>query len=305
MTIARRFGALLACGLVVAFLVWGVAGGWEKAASYPWHPRPGELTLGILALGAFNVCWAVGYTGVLELVAGRRAPRRRTMSIWARSLLGRYVPGNVMMFAGRIVLGRQAGIPAQATVAASVYEQVTMLVAASVAAAGFVLGSHRARALPLHLLVLAVPLVVVILDPAILRAAAGFLSRRLGRSVELPPLERRRVLAVLGWFALTMALLGCGVGFGLRGLAGTQIGSVSFVGLAFLLAWVLSMLAFIFPSGLGIREGAFAVMLAGHVPAAASVSLAAGSRLLVTGVELLVVAAFAAAGHERLTPSRG
>jgi hypothetical protein len=304
MSAARRFGALLACGLVVAFLVWGVAGGWEKAASYSWQPHPAELTLGVLALCAFDVCWAVGYVGVLELLAGRRAPRRRMMSIWAQSLLGRYVPGNVMMFAGRIVLGRRAGIPAQATVAASVYEQVTMLVAASLAAAAFVLGSHRARTATLGLLVLAVPLVVVVLDPAVFRSAAGFISRRVGRSVELPPLERRQVLGVLGWFALTMALLGCGVGFGLRGLAGIQIGSVSFIGLAFLLSWVVSMVAFIFPAGLGIREGAFAFLLASHVPAAASVSLAAASRLLVTGVELIVVAAFAIAGRERMTAPR-
>jgi hypothetical protein len=51
-----------------------------------------------------------------------------------------------------------------------------------------------------------------------------------------------------------------------------------------------------------VREGAFAVVLAEHLPAPAAVSLAAASRLLITAVELAVVAALVAAGRRQRSP---
>ena len=82
----------------------------------------------------------------------------------------------------------------------------------------------------------------------------------------------------------------------MRAVAGGP-GSLAFIGLGFLLAWVVSMLAFVFPSGLGVREGAFAVVLSARLPASAAVSLAAASRLLVTAVELAVILALVLAGR--------
>jgi hypothetical protein len=96
-----------------------------------------------------------------------------------------------------------------------------------------------------------------------------------------------------------MALLGAGTGLGIEAVAGPVPGGVPFLGLGYLLAWAVSMIAFVFPSGLGLREGAFAVVLSRHLPGPAAVSLAAASRLLVTGVELVVVAALVAAGRSR------
>jgi hypothetical protein len=128
------------------------------------------------------------------------------------------------------------------------------------------------------------------------------LQARFGRSMQLVLLPRRQVAALIGWFAVTMALLAVGTGLGVRAVAGSSPGSIAFLGLGFLLAWAASMVAFVFPSGLGLREGAFALVLARHLPGPAAVSLAAASRLLVTAVELGVVATLAALG--RAAPAR-
>lgn len=108
---------------------------------------------------------------------------------------------------------------------------------------------------------------------------------------------------MLGWFALTMALLAAGTGLGVRAVAGPEVGSVAYVGLGFLLSWAVSMLALVFPSGLGAREAVFAVVLSRHLPGPAAVSLAAASRLLLTAVELVVVAALAAIGRALAAPA--
>jgi hypothetical protein len=299
MSRARRVGGLLAGALVAAFLVWGAAGGWSKATSYPWHIEAGKLAAAVVVLAAFNLAWCLGYARLLKTLGAELVPRSRLMSIWARSLLGRYVPGNVVMFAGRVVLGREAGVPGQASMAASVYEQVAMLVTGALGATALLLVANRSGWSPLFWCVVAVPFGVVLLDPAVIGRVANGLLGRFGRRMLLIPLPRGRVAATLCWFSVTMALLAFGVGLGIRAVASGHVGSVSYVGLGFLLAWVISMVAFVFPSGLGVREGAFAVVLARHLPGAAAVSLAAASRLLMTAVELAVVVGVVAAERGR------
>jgi glycosyltransferase 2 family protein len=294
MSVARRVGGLLAGALVAAFLVWGVAGGWSKAASYQWEIDWVRLSLAVVVLVAFFLAWAVGYVALLEILAARRLPRLRFGSVWARSLLGRYVPGNILMFAGRVVLGREAGVPGRVSLAASVYEQVAMLAVSACAAATFLVAWGGDDWSPLFWAVLAVPIGLALLDPAVIGRASNALLARLGRPATLIPLTRMQVFAVLAWFGLTMALLAVGTGLGVRAVAGSEAGSTGLIGLGFLLAWVVSMLAFVFPSGLGVREGAFAVVLAEHLPAPAAVSLAAASRLILTAVELAVVGALVA-----------
>lgn len=298
---ARRIGGILAGLLVLAFLAWGVAGGWSKAASYPWDLDWPLLALAVAVLVLFFLAWAAGYVGLLEILGGRRLSRPRFTSIWARSLLGRYVPGNVLMVAGRVVLGREAGVPGRVSLAASVYEQIAMLAAAALAATGFLLWAGRNWS-PLFWSVLVIPFGLVLLDPAILRRASDWGLARLGRPSTLALLTRRQVAGVLAWFGLTMGLLAVGTGLGVRAVAGPQAGSVAFIGLGFLLAWAASMLALIFPSGLGLREALFAAILARHLPGPAAVSLAAASRLLLTAVELVVIAALAVIGRALSDP---
>jgi uncharacterized membrane protein YbhN (UPF0104 family) len=296
MSTARRVGGVLAGVLVAAFLVWGVAGGWSEAAGYDWQLDWPGLALSVAVLALFNLAWAVGYVALLEVLDKRRLPRARFASVWARSLLGRYVPGNVLMFAGRAVLGREAGVPVRVSLGASVYEQVAMLAAAAIGTIAFVL-VWRGDDLPtLYWGALLVPLLLVLLDPAVFGRVSDRVLKRLGHPL-LFPLGRPQVALVLAWFSLTMALLAAGMGLGVRAVAGSDAGSVAFIGLGFLLAWVVSMLAFFFPSGLGVREALFAAVLARHVPAAAAVSLAAASRLLFTAVELVVVGVLVAAGR--------
>jgi hypothetical protein len=59
------------------------------------------------------------------------------------------------------------------------------------------------------------------------------------------------------------------------------------------------MIAFIFPSGLGVREGAFALALAQNLPTGVAVALSVGTRLVLTLVELVVIAVLVLLGRDR------
>ena len=72
---------------------------------------------------------------------------------------------------------------------------------------------------------------------------------------------------------------------------GDDGGSLLYVGLSFLTSFVVSMLAFIFPSGLGLREGAFALALGRNLPGGVAIAISAGTRLALTLAELVFVGA--------------
>jgi uncharacterized membrane protein YbhN (UPF0104 family) len=285
----RRLLGLLAGLLILAFLVLAFATGWDRVRRYDWHVDAAAAVAGVAALIAMYAVNALGYVLILEQLAGRRVDRRRFAAVWARSLLGRYVPGNVLMVASRLVLGQEAGVPRRVSLAASVYEQALNLGAA--ASGGFVLlavyGAGEVGAAAW--LVAIVPLGLVVLHPRLFRPLSAAVLRRAKREPLAALLSVRQLLALFTLYLLSAALLAVGIWLLVRSAVGGDAGSLAYVGLSFLMSFVVSMLAFVFPSGLGVREGAFALALARNLPGGVAIAVSAGSRLALTVAELLFV----------------
>ena len=282
---ARRIGGLVAGVLVVAFLALSVVTGWDVVSGYDWDVDPAAMAGSLLVLGVFLLFNGAGYVAILERVEARRLPRRRVLGIWARSILARYVPGNVLMVAGRVVLGREAGATGRGILAATVYEHA-LIIGLSACGAAYLLVFGNLGQDDWTWIVAVVPFGLVLLHPRLFGPAANWVLRRVGR----PPLERllstREVLGFCGWYALTLAILGLGVWWFVRGLVGPQAGGPLFVGAGFLLSFVASTLAFIFPSGLGVREGVLALVLARHLPGEVAIAVSAAVRLALTVAEV-------------------
>ena len=293
----RRLG-FLAGLLVLAFLVLALVDGWSAVSEYDWNLQPGLLALGCLVLLAFYLASGAGYIAIIERLHHGGPPRLAMLSIWARSLLGRYVPGNVLMVLGRVVLSHDRGIPRRATLAATVYEQLLALGVAAAGAVVFVAAYGGGGGWRLWLLAL-VPLGLLALHPRIFGPASTAVLR-LAKREPLPRLIPPAPLAgLVAWYALTAGLLGVGIWLLVRSAAGADAGSPAFVGLAFLLSFAVSTLAFIFPSGLGVREGAFALALSQSLPGSVAVALSVGVRVMLTSVELVFIGAAVLAGRRR------
>ena len=186
------------------------------------------------------------------------------------------------MVASRLVLGQEAGISRKVSLAASVYEQALTLGAASaggllllaaygageIGAGGVARGARPAR--PRR------P------APEPVRPLHGWALRRAKREPLEVLLTGRQVLALLAWYLLGAVLLALGIGLLVHSAVGDDGGSLLYVGLSFLTSFVVSMLAFVFPSGLGLREGAFALALGRNLPGGVAIALSAGTRLALT-----------------------
>ena len=282
---ARRVVGLLVGLLIVAFLAGSVAKGWSVVSAYEWDVDIPALAGSLLVLAAYLLLSGLGYVAMLERLAGRRLPRARLLGTWARSILARYVPGNVLMVAGRVVLGREAGVSGRTSLAASVYEQALILGLSACAAASLLLFGDLGQG-DWVWVVAVVPFGLVLLHPRLFGPIANWLLARIGREPLEGLLSGREVLVFAAWYALTLTVLGFGVWWCVHALVGAQAGGPLFVGAGFLLSFVASTLAFIFPSGLGVREGVLALVLAKDLPGEVAIAAAAAVRLALTFVEL-------------------
>jgi uncharacterized membrane protein YbhN (UPF0104 family) len=272
--------------LVLAALAGAVIGGWENVSSYDWQLDLGFLAVAVLAATASLVATAAGYVLIVEQIAGRRLPRRRLMAVWSKSMLARYVPGNLLMVVSRVVLGREAGVPGRVSIAASVYEQVFVLGVSAIGSVGLLLSVGDVDENPWVWVVALVPFGLVLLHPRVFERVSNALLRRFGRPQLEDFLSVRQVAAFMGLYAVASGLLGFAVWATVRGFAGPEVGAPLYVGTGFLLSFVISMLAFVFPSGLGVREGVLALVLARDLPTSVAIAAAGAVRLVLTLVEL-------------------
>jgi uncharacterized membrane protein YbhN (UPF0104 family) len=283
--------------LVVAALAAAVIGGWENVSSYDWQLDLGFLAVAVLAAAASMAGTAFGYVLILEQIAGRRLPRARLAAIWSKSMLARYVPGNLLMVVTRVVLGREAGVPGRVSFAASVYEQVFVLGVSAIASVGLLLGVGDVSENPWLWVVALVPFGLVLLHPRVFERVSNTLLRRFGRQELEDFLSVRQVAAFFGLYAAATGLLGFAAWATVRGLAGPEAGGPLYVASGFLLSFVVSMLAFVFPSGLGVREGVLALVLARDLPTSVAIAAAGAVRLAITLVEVAFTGAVVALGR--------
>lgn len=295
-----RWAGLVAGLVILAILAWTVVDAWGVVTSFDWQPSAGWLVLAVVLALASLMLSALAYEAILGALHHPPPPVLATVSAWARSLLGRYVPGNVLMVVGRAVMAEAHGVPKRVTVAATTYEQVIALVAASLLAVVALLdvGSDSPVG-PAVWLVLAVPLVAVLLHPRVFGPVSAWAFRKIGREPLAVLMPFRRVVVMVGWYVVTSGLLGLSVWAFMRGIGGPDIGDPVGVASGFLLAFVVSMLVFIVPSGLGVRDAMLALVLSRQVPGGVAVALSVGSRLFLIAVELVFVGLAAIAGRRR------
>lgn len=196
-------------------------------------------------------------------------------------------------------MAHEWGVPKRTTLAATIYEQVIALGLSAIAAIGYV-GIYGNPGDPRLMWVLAaVPVVLLLLHPRVFHAVSG----RALRMIRRPPIETRftegQVARLVVRYAVGTAVLCFGVWALVHAAAGTDSGGPGEVGLGFLMAFVVSMVAFVLPSGLGVREGILTLVLSRHMPTGVALAIAVGLRFALTVLEIVFVSAAVVVGRRR------
>ena len=284
---ARVMGRLLAVALVgvLALRLWQL---WRREpvdfGSLDGAVFAGAVAASVVAVSAYGLVWPF-----LLRRLGTRAPLA-WITIFFKSQLGKYLPGSVWQYAGRVGLARSRGVPVQAALI-SVAAEIGYSAVAAAAAASLILPPIAA--------------VGVFVGLAALLAWAVARQQRLSALLAQVPsarretrVDRRSVLAAL--HAAPAAVVLYLVVWALYGLAfwmtGRALFAVPAADLAryigvFALGWLAGLVAFFAPGGIGVREAVIVALLGSRLGQANAIVLAATSRIVLSAIDLVAGAA--------------
>ena len=288
---------------VVVALVWGVARNWTEISQDLQRVSIGALLLSFVPAALGTWLTMVGWRVILADL-GSPLHLAPAGGVFFVGQLGKYLPGSVWTVLVQADMASHLHVPRRRT-------GVTGLVTIGLSVlTGLLVGLP---ALPLLLqrsagssgwLLLAVPLFVVLVWPALLNRLIAWGLRVLRREPLEETLSTRAILTTVGLYALAWVLFGVHIlVLALAVGGGTGVTLASLTGYA--LAGSLGMLTVILPAGLGARDGILAIVLASAMPLSAGTAVALVSRFVVTLVDVVAAAAgWAYARRHHLVTSR-
>jgi hypothetical protein len=286
-TIAR----VCVVALVLAFLTAFVVTQWGRLPDYEWRFDPAWLALSAATVASFYVAQAAIWRRILRAL-GEQVPARPARAVYAKSLLARYVPTNVLMVVGRVVLAERHGVKRRVCLASMTYEVGLGFASAVIVGSYFVVTLPPLQDEPARFaILLAVPAALAGLHPRVFQPTADRLLRRLGREPLPRALPFARVLQFAALYAVTWATVGLGVFAFASALHPVDLDDVFYLSASYALGFCAAVLTFVVPAGLGGRDAALAAALAVPLPGAVATAIAVAFRLFQTAVELAFVGA--------------
>lgn len=291
---------VLACVLIVLLL----ASHWEELRSYPWTLDGRWL---LLSLAALLASWAmeVGIWRDLLRLLGGWLSYGAAVRIWFLSAIVRYIPGNIWQPLSMTLYGQQYGIRPEATVMSIALYQAVILLSAAVIAALYVLVTGNLglltpwlqAVLPALVLLMALPAAVFLLRPMWLIAILNWALHKIGRRRLDAQLSSGRLFALLAVATLNWLLWGASFAaltFALGAYSQDQALQLApHLVVAYPIAYAAGFVSLITPSGFGVREGVFVILLAPLMDPAV-VAVAALAMRVVTLVGEFILALISA-----------
>jgi hypothetical protein len=285
--------SLLSAAVVAAavgFLAWY---GWRHAADLPelsWR-APGLWVNLVAAIALYDVAAVVSawnWRGLLSAFGGR-SRRFVAESVYLMTQIGKYLPGNVGHFVGRVAVGRMRGISAASCAASMVCEQLlTVSSAVLFVASGYLLSPADFEPLE-HYLPAAPWIAAILLAAAITPMVLGSVANRVGRwmpgrlrpaLLELRNLGLPHIVGFVAVCCMVFVIFGVIVARVAEAVAGAPVLPIAAAAVGFAAAWVLGLITPGAPGGMGVRETILVVCFAPLVGDGEAFTIALAMRLV-------------------------
>jgi glycosyltransferase 2 family protein len=215
------------------------------------------------------------------------------LAVYAKSWMGRYIPGKVAWIAGKIHFASSRGIPASQLGITSFLEAGVQMATQLIISLAIVLADGHFSNLPEGIRIitlLAIIGLVIALLPPVFNAATGLLVRLAKKQVENNlKITFTAVGEMTGLYSLGFILLGVSYFFSLKSfMPDLSPGLFAFTTAGISIAGTMGVLALFAPSGLGVREGFIVLFLSMAMP----IELAVVSALVLRATAFVMDLAF-------------
>jgi uncharacterized membrane protein YbhN (UPF0104 family) len=291
----RRALVSRAIGLAVVLLIFGFMFRslylqWEQIVSYPWNVDYAALLVAFSLMLAATALYAWLWKLILERL-GAELSYRKSYRIFFLSQLGRYIPGKVWSVLGLVYLSDREGVT-RVISGTSVTLQLLLQIVSGVVVFAVTLPLWRnAGSLPgLGAVLLAVPAGLILLHPSVVKRGLSLALR----ITKQPPIELswsyRYLLTQLGLWAGFWLFNGVAYYFLIRSIDPSPLPNALVLAGIFSVSWVAGFLSLLTPSGLGVMEGALALLLSFHLPLHVATIVALWTRVARTASDLVCAA---------------
>ena len=259
--------------LALIFMALLLRSQWAELQTHQW-----QLNLPWLAASALFLlaAWAVEIAVWLRLLraVGGQLIYWAGARIWFLSAIVRYIPGNVWQPLSMTLLCQRRGVKPAATVTSILlYQVVTLLAVTPIAAVYFsvtgnwgLLTGMLAGYGPWLVAAGLAPLAAFLVRPSLLVEFINWVLVRFGRDALDTGLSRAELVVVLGLTVIDWMIWGasfCALAFGLNAYTPPEMMALAPHLIAvYPVAFAVGFVSLITPSGLGVREGAFYLLLA-------------------------------------------
>ena len=276
--------------LFIAALIYGQ---WDNLRSLPWEFNPGWLAL---SAGFLALAWLVEILLWLRILRVMNAgmPLWSATRTWFLSAIVRYIPGNIWQPMSITIYSQERGVPYQVTIMSLLLFQASIILSvAPIAAVYFaatgnwgLLTGYLSWAAPGLILIGLTPVIVFLVRPAWLVAIINWVLVRTAKRSISTHLTRLNLLGLLGIALVDWLFWGCAFAalcFGVQHYEPAEIVQLApHLIASYPIAYAIGFLSFITPSGIGVREGAFYVLLAPVAGAGAATLFALAMRVWTT-----------------------
>lgn len=253
---------VLIVAVVFYFLGKKIYEGWPAITSYDWNFNIPWLVASLVFMSGLYIGHSFGWLIILWRFR-HPVPALPGIYVWFKSLIARYVPGNVLMVMGRVMMIQPYGVPKRVSLTSVAYEQALLAASASTAIAlALPFWAELQNISQLIWLVLIVPpLAIICLHPAVLGRFGNFALRKAGREPIEEFLPFGDIFLIFFYYCFFWIVAGFSLFAMVRTVTYIAPSDLPIVMASTPLAWLTSVLFFISPSGLGVREGVYAATL--------------------------------------------
>jgi uncharacterized membrane protein YbhN (UPF0104 family) len=284
----RRYLGYALTLIILAFLAQTVYSSWSQVAAsgftFAFNAPLVALALVLLIVGRMG---AVEAWRTVLAALGARVGFRVAYRLWIYSNLARYIPGNIWQVAAMAVLAEEHGVSkTNVVLSQAIYTSIALAICGLFGLTLLPLGANYL----ILVLIIFVATIILFALPPVFRLVVYLAARVMKKEPHDPSLTFWRGLTPSLYSALMWTINGIALFCFLAAITN----QVTIANLPALIAmnsaaYWLGYVSFITPSGLGIREGALALMLATIFPAPVAAALALIVRLWSTAAELLSV----------------
>jgi len=262
---------------------------WKQIDFRELHFNIGLLVLSIICLCGHFLLFVVGWKMILKEL-GISLPFSKALRIIFYSELGKYLPGKIWTFTGRMYFCQKVGIPNSKTFVSMVLElALTVLSGILIFLISLLFSSRFKMDINPFLLVIVAVLILMMIHPKILVRIINFFLRLLKKEPIEIGLNFSQIFIMTAYYCIIWFCFGIAFYFLINSVTFIIPSKIPILTGSFAISSTIGVVALFAPAGLGVREAILAVLLNNFFPISLAILLSLLSRIWVSIGELVMV----------------